>query len=230
MSSSYSAAPAAQKINHLKEKLVIGSRFNKWTIVSDAGKDVKSNKLFLCQCDCGAQKVLRLTTLKANKSIQCKKCRMDSFNKITDIVGEKFGNSTVIKRVENKLGQSQYLCRCDCGTERNILGYLLKSNRSTKCPRCRVKTHGMSYTSTFKIWTGMLRRCTNQNFKAFKYYGGRGISICDRWLKFENFLSDMGIRPPNLSIDRINNDGNYEPSNCRWATASQQRNNQRKGD
>ena len=78
----------------------------------------------------------------------------------------------------------------------------------------------MSYTSTFRIWTGILRRCNNSNFKHYKYYGGRGIKVCDRWLRFENFLSDMGIRPEGLQIDRINNDGNYEPSNCRWVTPS----------
>jgi hypothetical protein len=208
---------------------LIGSRFNKWLIIAEAGKDAKSNKLVACRCDCGIEKTHRLTTLTSGLSVQCKKCRMDEHNKITNIIGLKFGNSTVLKRVENKNSNSRYLCRCDCGKEREVDGYLLKKSRSTKCPQCRVKTHGMSYTSTFRIWTGILRRCTNQNFKAFKYYGGRGISVCERWLRFENFLADMGERPPQLSIDRINNDGNYEPSNCRWATAVEQRHNQRKG-
>ena len=88
----------------------------------------------------------------------------------------------------------------------------------------------MSYTSTYKIWRGILRRCTNKNFKHYKYYGGRGITICDRWLEFDNFLEDMGIRPDNLQIDRINNNGNYEPGNCRWVTAkvnNSNRNNSR---
>lgn len=76
----------------------------------------------------------------------------------------------------------------------------------------------MTYTSTHNIWRGILRRCTNKNFSHYKYYGGRGITICDRWLKFENFLQDMGEHVKGLQIDRINNDGNYEPGNCRWVT------------
>jgi len=208
---------------------VIGSRFGKWLIIGDADKDAKSNRLALCQCECGTQKIQRLSTLQSSNSTQCKKCRMDEFNKITDIIGQKFGSSTVISRLENNnRKEAQYLVRCDCGSERKVLGYRLKALASTKCPRCRVKTHGKSYSSIFRIWSGLFRRCYNKNFKAYKYYGGRGITVCERWFKFENFYEDMGNRPIGESIDRINNDGNYEPGNCRWATALVQRQNQRK--
>ncbi len=91
--------------------------------------------------------------------------------------------------------------------------------------------HGMARTSTYVCWQDMKNRCYNPNVKAYKHYGGRGITVCDRWLDSENgfinFLNDMGEKPKGLSIDRIDVNGNYEPSNCRWATASQQSINKR---
>ena len=91
-------------------------------------------------------------------------------------------------------------------------------------------THGMSNTGTYLSWRGAKQRCTNPNAASYPRYGGRGIEICSRWIhSFANFLEDMGERPEGMSLDRINNDGNYEPSNCRWATPSEQNRNQRKG-
>lgn len=199
--------------------LLIGSKYGKWTVISYEGRDKKSNQLYECQCECGLKKIHRKSTLKSGNSVQCKQCYTNDIRKFSDIVGQRFGGCIVLSRIENNRDhESCYLVKCDCGRERKALGYKLKAGHSTKCPHCRVKTHGMSYTDTFRIWTGILRRCNNSNFKAYRYYGGRGITICDRWLKFENFLADMGERPDNLSIDRINNDGNYEPGNCRWVT------------
>ncbi len=87
--------------------------------------------------------------------------------------------------------------------------------------------HGMCETSTYTIWRRMKVRCTKEDAKDFPRYGGRGISICERWLSFENFLEDMGVRPEGMQIDRINNDGNYEPSNCKWVTPRENSNNRR---
>jgi hypothetical protein len=88
-------------------------------------------------------------------------------------------------------------------------------------------THGLTKSATYSAWKGMLSRCYNKNNISFKNYGGRGIIVCQRWLIFENFLTDMGIRPDNLTLDRIKNDGNYEPSNCKWASIKEQSNNRR---
>ena len=83
----------------------------------------------------------------------------------------------------------------------------------------------MTYTPTYRSWWDMRQRCSNPKNTHFKHYGGRGITVCERWKKFDNFLADMGEAPPDLEIDRKNNDGNYEPDNCRWATRSQQMKN-----
>jgi len=90
----------------------------------------------------------------------------------------------------------------------------------------RVK-HGRYRAPIFKAWMEMIQRCTNPKRPKYKYYGARGIKVCERWMTFANFLGDMGERPAGMSLDRINNDWNYEPSNCRWATAKQQANNKR---
>jgi hypothetical protein len=131
-----------------------------------------------------------------------------------------------------------WLCRCDCGTERVVFGTNLRRGLSTSCGcRSREKTrernarHGHAcrgkVTRAYIRWLSMLQRCCNPNNTAYDYYGGRGISVCERWHTFDNFLSDMGEPPPGLSIDRIDVNGDYEPGNCRWATASEQVRNQR---
>jgi hypothetical protein len=130
-------------------------------------------------------------------------------------------------RIDAKQRNRYAVCECKCGRVR-----LLRINafrRGDFGCRCRLTCHGLSNRPEYNVWGAMIGRCHNQNDSGFEHYGGRGIEVCKRWREsFVNFYQDMGPRPgSDLEIDRINNDGNYEPSNCRWATASQNGRNRR---
>ncbi len=154
------------------------------------------------------------------------------------MIGSVSGRLTVLKVLPATRRKGRLLCACACGAEKVIRKDHFLSEETTSCGCVQKErasqsnsTHGMSNSHEFAIWSGMIQRCTNPLNKAFKNYGGRGINVCDRWKSsYENFFSDMGRRPgPNYSIERVDNDRGYEPSNCIWATASQQAKNRRNG-
>ena len=160
---------------------------------------------------------------------------------MNDLTGQKFGRLVVLRFVgKDKWGQSRWSCVCNCGVEKIVRGNSLKSGATKSCGCLqkeklikRLTKHGHStrttMSKTYSAWHSIIQRCTNANNMGYQDYGGRGITVCKRWMKFENFLEDMG-EPPSAkhSIDRIDNDGNYCKSNCRWATSKQNSRNTRR--
>jgi len=144
---------------------------------------------------------------------------------------ERYGRLTIIKEVERKNHRRRFLCQCDCGNNKIIQLRFLKMGNTKSCG-CLIKDNGNKHgywgTRTYKSWDSMKSRCLNPNNKDFNIYGGAGITVCDRWMKFENFLADMGERPEGTTLDRYpNQKGNYEPNNCRWATITEQNRNRK---
>lgn len=153
-----------------------------------------------------------------------------------DLTGREFGRWKVLAFSHIRKSKYAYWkCQCSCGTEKFVRGCKLRGGESKSCgclhkelASLRLTTHGMTNTSIYRIWTNMKVRCYDPNNKGFKDYGGRGITICPEWLNsFEIFYKDVGNRPDGMSLDRIDNAGNYEPSNVQWATKEDQENNKR---
>jgi len=162
-----------------------------------------------------------------------------------DLTNKKFGRITVLKFAKTNSGRTYWVCKCKCGNLKEIEGYTLRSGQTKSCgclatelkrKRKTRLSHGMSGTRIHNIWIQMRNRCQNKNNQAYKYYGGRGISVDERWNIFENFLNDMGelysqhitkYSKKQTTIDRIDNEKGYCKRNCRWATYKEQMKNKR---
>lgn len=160
-----------------------------------------------------------------------------------DLIGKKFNNWVVISEAENINGMAMWKCKCSCGKEKNVYQKHLKSGSSKSCGCYRskissarmklknptVRKHNMSNSRLYSVWSNMIQRCNNHNAKYYRIYGGRGIKVCNEWQEFNSFKEwalSNGYSDT-LTLDRINVDGNYEPSNCRWITIQEQQYNKR---
>ena len=152
---------------------------------------------------------------------------------LLDMTGQRHGRLTILRRDPERSPRARWITRCDCGTEKSIDGVKIRAgeiascgclNRELKSQRGRARVrHGLSGSPTWVTWAGMKARCTNPNAVGYEYYGARGVKVCQRWMdSFEAFVADMGLRPPGLTIDRIDGSKDYEPGNCRWATPLEQ--------
>ncbi len=213
----------------LYRKDLKGQRFGRLLVVAFAWSD-EGKTHWLCRCDCGRGAVVLTNSLTAGKTKSCGCWRAEeaSRRQFEDLTGRKFGRLRVVSCAgqAKKCDNYRWECHCDCGEVVIVKAANLKNRYSRSCG-CSQRKHMATNTPEYQAWQGMKNRCHNPNDASFSRYGGRGIKVCDQWRNdFKAFLRNVGPRPSRQhSLDRINNDGNYEPGNVRWALADRQARN-----
>ncbi len=224
-------------------KDITGQKFDRLTVISFSHlHEKKRNAVWNCICDCGNKLTAQGTFLRANLVRSCGCLQKEiSRNRVPDnfedLTGRKFGHLSVLNKApKGKGNNTKWLCVCECGNQRVVDKGNLLSGRQISCGCASRKkarnnhlTHGLSKLPIYRVWSGMVTRCYNEKHDSYKWYGLRGIKMCDEWKNdFMQFYKDMndGYRP-NLELDRIDVNGNYCKENCRWATVKENQNNKR---
>lgn len=227
-----------------------GSKFNRLTVISRAENSKDGRARWLCRCDCGNERIISGKCLRNGhtQSCGCLNKEITSKNSFIDRTGERFGRLTVLSRADDYVAKNgkhhvRWNCICDCGNVAVVDVTQLVTGHTKSCGCLKDEKlsvgnikHGGRYDRLYKVYHNMKNRCYNKNSKDYKYYGGNGITICDEWLNdytaFKTWAYDNGYddsaKRMQCTIDRIDVNGNYEPSNCRWVdmvTQSRNRNN-----
>lgn len=212
----------------------LGKRFSYLTVIGEPEPGDRRQH-WLCRCDCGTVKRVMAANLKSGSTKSCgcysKDCCVIQMN-----AGDRYGELTIVGPAQTPPHKSGrwWLCKCDCGETFVAHGVDLRNGKTISCPECgfkrsheKHKSHGMSKTRLYKTWKGIKDRCNNQRECTNAYYHAKGITYCPEWERFEPFMEWALANGYNdsLEIDRIDFNGNYEPSNCRWVTKAQQNRN-----
>ena len=223
-----------------------GEKYGRLTVVSEADPHYTSGgrKIIMwnCKCDCGNTAIVSTSHLRSGHTVSCG-CRLEetqSGQTLIDLTGQRFGKLVVLGRNKEKQSNKKHVmwdCVCDCGNYTTVAGNHLNSGHTRSCGclgvesiRTRCVTHGMTNTPLYRVFRAIHNRCEDPNNKEYHRYGGRNISVCEEWKSnggfqaFYEWAINNGYKK-GLTIDRIDCDGNYEPSNCRWATYKVQNNN-----
>ena len=208
------------------KKNLTGLRFGKLTVVNESNERKNGAVCWVCKCDCGGW----ITT--SSKNLEWANTRSCGCLHTFDLTGQQFGYLVVIGKSKKKQSNRiHWFAQCSlCGNLTCVAANNLDRHHTISCgclQPLKASTHGKSDTRIYEVWKNMLARCYNPKDNHYHNYGGRGIKVCDRWHTFETFYEDMGDPPEGKSIERVENNGNYEPSNCIWATWQEQMHNKR---
>lgn len=231
---------------------LVGRRFGFLTVIEKSQRKAKSGSMWVCQCACGNRKDIAASNLLSGNTRSCgcsrgylKMKTRDERGLVRDLRGQRFGHLTVVSKSDRRSGSNPvWKCICDCGNTSEVIQENLLSNHTTSCGckssrnsiGTRSRTHGMSNTRLYFVWGAMKNRCLNPKVDMYPNYGGRGITICTEWLESFQVFHDWTVGSGydadadfgDCTIDRIDNDDNYYPKNCRWVDMKTQANNKKR--
>jgi hypothetical protein len=221
--------------------VISGARFGKLVVVSDKPVGSGSRRKIRCLCDCGTECLVVVGSLRSSRGTRSCGCLVgETQREMHPIpVGERFGRLVIARDVERRTGNHRLVeAKCDCGKVAIVSINNLRSGHTSSCGCAKsdigekLATHGHTrkgaFNRTYSIYRDMRTRCENPKYREFHLYGGRGITVCERWQQgYEFFLADMGERPPGMSLERERVNEGYSPDNCKWATDEEQANNKR---